>query len=283
MDKADPAYKVLSISRQCVLTGISRSQYYYEPSSQQDEKDFNLLVKIKEVQIGHPYYGYRRIWREINKNGGDTTEATVRRVMRRFGITAVFPGKNLSKTCKYHRKYPYLLRNKVIRHPNQVWSTDITYIKLPAGNVYLMAIIDWFSRKVLSWRVFNTMDALQYANLLRETIEEYGCPAIFNTDQGSQFTSDVFIKVLVDYDIQISMDGKDRALDNIRIERLWRSLKYEDIYLKRYETMKDLKTGINAYFNFYNTARFHQSLDYNVPDEMYKCFQYNELERKRAA
>ena len=158
MDKADPAYKVLSISRQCALLGISRSQYYYEPSSQQDEKDFNLLVKIKEVQIEHPYYGYRRIWREINKNGGDTTEATVRRVMRRFGITAVFPGKNLSKTCKYHKKYPYLLRNKVIRHPNQVWSTDITYIKLPAGNVYLMAIIDWFSRKVLSWRVFNTMD-----------------------------------------------------------------------------------------------------------------------------
>ena len=127
------------------------------------------------------------------------------------------------------------------------------------------------------------MDALQYANLLRETIEEYGCPATFNTDQGSQFTSDVFIKVLVDYDIQISMDGKDRALDNIRIERLWRSLKYEDIYLKRYETMKDLKAGINAYFNFYNTARFHQSLDYNVPDEMYKCFQYNELKRKKAA
>lgn len=126
------------------------------------------------------------------------------------------------------------MKNKVIRYPNQVWSTDITYIKLPTGNVYLMAIIDWFSRKVLSWHVFNTMDALQYANLLRETIEEYGCPAIFNTDQGSQFTSDVFIKVLVDYDIQISMDGKDRALDNIRIERLWRSLKYEDIYLKRY-------------------------------------------------
>lgn len=127
------------------------------------------------------------------------------------------------------------------------------------------------------------MDALQYANLPRETIEEYGGPAIFNTDQGSQFTSDVFIKVLVDYDIQISMDGKDRALDNIRIERLWRSLKYEDIYLKSYETMKELKAGINAYFNFYNTARFYQSLDYNVPDEMYKCIQFNELERKRAA
>ena len=263
------------------MLGISRSQYYYEPHTEQEQKDFDLLVKIKEVQIEHPYYGYRKIWREINKHGGNTTETTVRRVMRRFGITAIFPGRNLSKACRYHKKYPYLLKNKVIRYPNQVWSTDITYIKLPTGNVYLMAIIDWFSRKVLSWRVFNSMDALQYANLLRETIEEYGCPAIFNTDQGSQFTSDVFIKVLVDYDIQISMDGKERALDNIRIERLWRSLKYEDIYLKRFETMKELKEGINAYFNFYNSARFHQSLDYIVPVEMYKCFQYNELEEIR--
>jgi putative transposase len=279
----DSLDRSLSISRQCGLLGISRSLYYYGPYSSLDEKDFNLLVKIKEVQSEHPHYGYRRGWREINRNGGDTTEAIVRRVMRRFGITAIFPGKNLSKACKYHKKYPYLLRNKVIRYPNQVWSTDITYIKLPTGNVYLMAIIDWFSRKVLSWRIFNTMDALQYANLLEETIEEYGCPAIFNTDQGSQFTADCFLKVLEDHDIKISMDGKDRALDNIRIERLWRSLKYEDIYLKRYENMKELREGVSAYFSFYNTARFHQSLDYNVPDEMYKCFQYNELEGNQAA
>ena len=275
--------KVLSVCRQCRLLGISRDSYYYTPLTKQDEKDFELLKKIKEVQIQHPEKGYRRIFRDLKAAGEYVTGKQVRRVMKRFGVIAVFPRLNLSKACKYHKKYPYLLKGKIIRYPNQVWSTDITYIKLPTGNVYLMAIIDWFSRKVLSWRVFNTMDAMQYANLLRETIEEYGCPAIFNTDQGSQFTSDVFIKVLVDYDIQISMDGKDRALDNIRIERLWRSLKYEDIYLKRYETMKDLKTGIDAYFNFYNTARFHQSLDYNVPDEMYKCFQYNELERKRAA
>lgn len=280
MDSLD---RSLSISRQCWLLGISRSLYYYGPYSSLDEKDFNLLVKIKEVQSEHPHYGYRRVWREINRNGGDTTEATVRRVMRRFGITAIFPGKNLSKVCKYHKKYPYLLRNKVIRYPNQVWSTDITYIKLPTGNVYLMAIIDWFSRKVLSWRIFNTMDALQYANLLEETIEEYGCPEIFNTDQGSQFTADCFLKVLEGYGVQISMDGRGRALDNIRIERLWRSLKYEDIYLKRYENMKELREGVSAYFSFYNTARFHQSLGYNVPDEMYKCFQYNELEGNQAA
>ena len=153
---------------------------------------------------------------------------------------------------------------------------------MPSGNVYLMAIIDWYSRKVLSWRVFNTMDALQCAKLLCQTIEEYGCPAIFNTNQGSQFTSEVFLNVLADNHIQVSMDGKGRALDNIRMERLWRSLKYEDIYLKRYETMGELKSGVSAYFNFYNSARFHQSLDYSVPDEMYESFQYNGLEYKQA-
>ena len=163
-----------------------------------------------------------------------------------------------------------------------LWSTDITYLRMPAGNVYLMAIIDWYSRKVLSWRVFNTMDAAQCANLLRKTIEEYGCPAIFNTDQGSQFTSNVFLQVLADNYIQVSMDGTGRALDNIRIERLWRSLKYEDIYLKRYENMRELKSGVDAYFTFYNRARFHQSLDYSVPDEMYESFQCNELEYKQA-
>ena len=273
----DPLEQSVSITRKCRLLGISRSQYYYEVKSERDKKDYELLLKIKEILYEKPYYGYRKLWREINNRGGQTTQSTVRRVMRRFGVSAVYPGKNLSKACKYHKKYPYLLKNKVIRYPNQVWSTDITYIKLPTGNVYLMAIIDWFSRKVLSWRVFNTMDALQYANLLKETIEAYGCPAIFNTDQGSQFTADCFINVLEANNIEISMDGKDRALDNIRIERLWRSLKYEDIYLKRYETMKELKAGVEAYFKFYNTARFHQALDYNVPDEMYICFRYDEL------
>ena len=278
----DPVECSLSISRQCGLLGISRSRYYYEPSTLQGEKDLALLKGIREVLAEHPFYGYRRIWRRIKGDGGDAAEAAVRRVMRRFGLMAIFPGKNLSKSCKYHKKYPYLLKDKVIRYPNQVWSTDITYTKLPTGNVYLMAIIDWFSRKVLSWRVFNTMEAMQCAELLKETIEEYGCPAIFNTDQGSQFTSGCFLRVLEENRIEISMDGKARALDNIRIERLWRSLKYEDIYLRHYEGMRDLRAGVDAYFNFYNTERFHQSLDYSTPDEMYKCFQYDELERRKA-
>lgn len=206
-------------------------------------KDFELLKQIKAIQLEHPEKGYRKIWREIKRQGEEATEKQIRRVMNRFGLMALFPGKNLSKSCKRHKKYPYLLKNKSIRYPNQVWSTDITYIKLPSGNVYLMAIIDSYSRKVLSWQVFNMMDAGQYARLLRDTIEQYGCPAIFNTDQGAQFTSDVFTSVLIEYGIEISMDGRGRALDNILIERLWRSLKYEDIYLKYYETMGELKEG----------------------------------------
>jgi putative transposase len=277
------AYKLLSISRQCELLGISRSAYYYTPRTLHDEEDFELLKKIREVQIRHPEKGYRRIYRDLKTSGEDVSEKQVRRVMRRFGVIAVYPGMNLSKACRKNRKYPYLLKGKAIRYPNQVWSTDITYIRLPSGNVYLMAVIDWFSRKVLNWRVFNTMDAGQYAALLRETIEEYGIPAVFNTDQGVQFTSDVFISVLEEYGIEISMDGTGRALDNIRIERLWRSLKYEDIYLKRYETMSELKAGVHAYFNYYNTERFHQSLDYHTPDEMYESFQTVSLDNRVAA
>ena len=275
--------KVLSVCRQCRLLGISRDSYYYTPLTKQDEKDFELLKKIKEVQIQHPEKGYRRIFRDLKAAGEYVTGKQVRRVMKRFGVIAVFPRLNLSKACKYHKKYPYLLKGKIIRYPNQVWSTDITYIRLPTGNVYLMAIIDWYSRKVLKWQLFNTMDAGQYARLLQETIDEFGCPAIFNTDQGVQFTSEIFQKVLEDNNIEISMDGRDRALDNIRIERLWRSLKYEDIYLKRYETMTELKAGVNAYFNYYNKARFHQSLDYHTPDEYYESFQTVSLDIKLAA
>lgn len=159
----EPGLKVLSINGQCKLLGISRGSYYYTPLTKQDEADFKLLKKIKEVQIKHPEKGCRRIFRDLKAAGENVTEKQVRRVMKRFGVIAVFPGLNLSKACKNHKKYPYLLKGKVIRYPNQVWSTDITYIKLPTGNVYLMAITDWFSRKVLKWRLFNTMDVGQYA------------------------------------------------------------------------------------------------------------------------
>ena len=192
--------------------------------------------------------------------------------MHQFGLRAVFPGPRLSKPGKGHKKYPYLLRGKVIRHPNQVWAADLTYIRLPGGFVYLVAIIDLFSRKVLSWRLSNTMDPGFCVAALKEAIEQYGEPAIFNTDQGSQFTSDAFIAVLERHQIAISMDGKGRALDNVYVERLWRSLKYEDIYLNSYETLEELHGGVGRYFRFYNTDRFHQAVEYNTPEQMNRSF-----------
>lgn len=261
---------------------ISRSTAYYTPLTRRDEADLELLKKIRTVLTDTPFFGYRKVAQTLQKNGSAVTGKQVRRVMRRFGLYAIYPGRNLSKARQMNKKYPYLLAGKKIRFPNQVWSTDLTYIKLPHGSMYLMAIIDICSRKVLSWRLFNTLDSNCYASLLRETIEEYGIPAIFNTDQGCQFTSEVFVNVLLEYGIQVSMDGRNRALDNIYIERLWRSLKYEDIYIKRYETARELKAGVDAYFQFYNTKRFHQSLDYSTPDEMYYSNLMNCHQKKAA-
>lgn len=197
------------------------------------------------------------------------TRKQIRRIMRRAGLRAIYPGRRTSIPAKYHKKYPYLLRGKVIRFPNQVWATDITYIKLKTGFVYLVAIIDLFSRRILSWRLSNTMDTEFCVSALQEAIDRYGIPAIFNTDQGSQFTSEAFVDVLASHGIEISMDGVNRALDNIYIERFWRTLKYEDIFIKDYESMADLKDGIKRYVKFYNTERFHQSLDYLTPEQVY--------------
>ena len=197
------------------------------------------------------------------------TRKQIRRIMRRAGLRAIYPGRRTSIPAKYHKKYPYLLRGKVIRFPNQVWATDITYIKLKTGFVYLVAIIDLFSRRILSWRLSNTMDTEFCVSALQEAIDRYGIPAIFNTDQGSQFTSEAFVDVLASHGIEISMDGVNRALDNIYIERFWRTLKYEDIFIKDYESMADLKEGIKRYVKFYNTERFHQSLDYLTPEQVY--------------
>ncbi|GMO36086.1 MAG: hypothetical protein Ta2B_16180 [Termitinemataceae bacterium] len=259
----------MSITKQCDLLGISRGSFYYEPFDSREKADLELLVRIRAVLIEKPFYGYRKVTLELQKNGTLTSAKTVRRVMRRFGLKAMFPGPNLSKARHESRKFPYLLEGLVVTHPNHVWATDLTYIQVNGGNIYLMAIIDLYSRKILSWQTYNTMVASEYADLLEQTIQQYGRPEIFNTDQGSQFTSDVWIDVLQKHEIKISMDGKDRALDNIYIERFWRSLKYEDIYLNRYESVSDLKKGLIKYFEFYNTKRFHQSLDYSVPDDIY--------------
>jgi putative transposase len=207
----------------------------------------------------------------------DITLKQVRRIMKKSGLRALYTGKRTSIPAKGYTRYPYLLRGKAIWLPNQVWATDITYIKLKGGYVYLAAIIDLFSRKVLSWRISNTMDAEFCVAALEEAIAVWGVPAIFNTDQGSQFTSEAFVGALEAHGIRISMDGRNRALDNIIVERFWRSLKYEDIYLNDYQTMEELKQGLKRYFNFYNSERFHQSLEYQTPDRVYgSCF--DELE-----
>ncbi len=226
-----------------------------------------LLTAILEELSKHPFYGYRRIacaLKDLN-----VTRKQVRRIMKRAGLKAIFPGKNLSKPSKQHAKYPYALRDKKIWIANQVWATDVTYLKVNGSHVYLVAIIDLFSRKVLSWRISNTMDVGFCVDALEEALAVYGTPGVFNSDQGSQFTSVAFLSVLEAHGIQISMDGVNRALDNIFIERTWRSLKYEEIYLNSYESLTELKTAIDKYFTFFNTERFHQSLGYATPDEVY--------------
>lgn len=268
----------ISIRRQSDLLGLSRSSTYYQRTDDRDERDVEELKEILKVLEVIPFYGYRKVTIELRKRGTITTRKRVRRIMRKFGLRAIFAKPNLSKPRKKHKKYPYLLSGKVIRYPNQVWASDLTYIRLPGGHVYLVAIIDLYSRKVLSWRLGNSMKADFCVEALEEAIEKCGCPAIFNTDQGSQFTSDEFIGVLKKHHIRISMDGKGRALDNVYIERLWRTLKYEDVYIKGYESMGSLKDGLKRYFDFYNTARFHQSLDYQVPDEKYESFQTRDQE-----
>jgi putative transposase len=232
-----------------------------------------ILTAILEELKERPFYGYRKIAKALKDM--DVTRKQVRRIMRKAGLRAIYPGKRTSIPAKGHAKYPYLLRGKGIHFPNQVWATDITYIRLSGGFVYLVAIIDLFSRKVLSWRISNTMDTEFCTAALEEAIQVWGIPAIFNTDQGSQFTSTAFIEVLERYGIRISMDGKNRALDNIFVERFWRTLKYEDIYLNDYRTLIELKEGLKRYFDFFNSQRFHESLDYATPNEIYeRVFNY---------
>lgn len=271
---------MLTIQKQCGLLGISRSSYYYDPKTGHLEKEIIVLEAIMNELKEHPFYGYRKIAHALRDM--EVTRKQVRRIMKKFGLRAIFPKRNLSKPFKGHKKYPYLLKNKLIWLPNQAWAADITYVRLKGGHVYLVAIIDLYSRKVLSWKVSNTMDTEFCVSALEEAIAQYGIPAIFNTDQGSQFTSEAFTSVLEKYGIQISMDGVGRAIDNIYIERLWRSVKYEEIYLNDYQSMQELKLGLKKYFNFYNTERFHQSLEYDTPDEIY-CRAFSDCDEAKAA
>jgi putative transposase len=235
-----------------------------------DEDECLLLRLLDEEYTRHPFYGSRRMTKYLCGCGHAVNRKRVQRLMRTLGLAGIAPGPNTSKPHPQHKLYPYLLRGVDIIRPNQVWSTDITYIRLPRGFVYLVAIIDWYSRKVLAWRLSNTMDAGFCVDCLEEAIKAYGAPEIFNSDQGSQFTSDAFTGVLIEHGITISMDGRGRALDNIFVERLWRTVKYEEVYLKQHGSLQDLLMGLTRYFMFYNEERLHQSLDYKTPDVVYQ-------------
>ncbi len=260
----------MSLSRQCELTGVARSTIYVpERVAVASEEEIELLGLIDVEYTQHPFYGSRKIRRFLCDLGYKINRKRVQRLMRSLGLAAMALGPNTSRSHPAHKVYPYLLRGVAITHPNHVWSTDITYIRLARGFVYLVAVIDWYSRKVLSWRLSNTLDTRFCVDSLEQAILAYGAPEIFNTDQGCQFTSEAFTSVLKSHAITISMDGRGRALDNIFVERLWRSVKHEDVYLKGYATMPELLVGLTEYFVFYNTERTHQSLGYSTPDKVY--------------
>jgi len=258
----------LPITRQCELLSLHRSTVYYRPQDV-SEMDLKLMRRIDEMHLKRPFYGSRRIRDWLQDEGHDINRKRVQRLMRQMGIRALYPKPRTSKPGKDHKIYPYLLRDLVIDRPNQVWATDISYIPMAKGFVYLVAVIDWYSRKVLSWRLSNSMDTDFCVDALEEALGRYGCPDIFNTDQGAQFTSEAFTDVLKEAGIDISMDGKGRWIDNVFVERLWRSVKYEEVYLKAYETVAEARAGIDTYFQFYNSERRHQSMNRQTPDQVY--------------
>ena len=264
VDRTDP----LPVSRQCALLDLPRSTFYHVPKPVTEE-ELGLMALIDRCHLAHPFYGSRRIRDWLEDEGHRVNRKRVQRLMRTMGLAALYPKRNLSLANQAHKVYPYLLRKLVIDRPNQVWATDVTYIPMARGFVYLVAIMDWYSRRVLSWRVSNTLDTSFCVDALNEAIETYGAPEIFNTDQGSQFTSEEFTGVRKQHDIRISMDGKGRWVDNVFVERLWRSVKYEEVYLRAYDSIGDARASLGRYFTFYNTQRRHQSLDRQTPDSVY--------------
>jgi putative transposase len=274
IDKTDE----LPVKRQCEILELSRSGIYYTPVPI-SAKEMELMRQIDEIHLVYPFYGSRKIRNELWAKGYDIGRDRVRRLMRRMGIEALYVKPRLSLAHPGHVKYPYLLRGLEITRANHVWAADITYIPMARGFCYLVAIMDWASRMVLSWRLSNTLDSAFCADAIEEAIAKYGCPDIFNTDQGSQFTAEAFTNILSLKDIPISMDGKGRWMDNVFIERLWKSVKYEDIYLKSYSSMAEARNGLISYFKFYNEKRWHYNFDRKTPAMVY----YNSLPEKQAA
>jgi len=275
IDKSHPA----PLSTQCRLLELNRSTVYYQ-GQEVSEQELQLMRQIDQVHLKYPFYGARRIRDWFDDHGMKVNRKRIQRLMRLMGIEALYPKKKTSLPGKGHKIYPYLLKGLEIKHANQVWAADITYIPMAKGFLYLVAIIDLYSRKELAWRLSNTMDSSFCVEALEEALERYGTPEIFNTDQGAQFTSEEFTGILERYGIAISMDSKGRWMDNVFVERLWRSLKYEEVYLKAYQNVAEAKAGIKEWFNLYNSERRHQALPgRQTPDNVY----FHGLELKKAA
>ncbi len=264
----EPEQPGLSISRQCRLLGISRSSWYYEAVGETTE-NLELMRLIDEHFMENPSYGARQMARYLRRQGHQVNRKRIRRLMRTMGLMALYQKPNTSKPHPEHKVYPYLLKGVEITEPNHVWCADVTYIPMRKGFLYLVAIMDWASRKLLSWRLSNTLDADFCVSALREALAIYGTPEIFNTDQGCQFTSFVFTQTLRDAGVKISMDGRGRWVDNVMIERLWRTLKYDCVYLNAFETGSEAREGIGKWFKKYNEERPHSSLDDRTPHETY--------------
>ncbi len=267
IDHADPA---LSVVAQCRLLKVARSTLYYQPVPVSPD-DLAVMRRMDELYLAFPFYGSRRMAAVLRRDGWAVNRKRVRRLMRVMGLEAIYQKPNTSRKHPEHRVYPYLLRGLVIDRPNQVWCADITYIPMAKGFVYLVAVMDWFSRRVLSWRVSTTMDTAFCVEALQEAMDRHGPPEIFNTDQGVQFTSADFLGELETRGVRISMDGKGRYLDNIFIERLWRSLKYEEVFINAYESVAAARHGIGGWLTFYNDERPHQALSYRTPREIFEA------------
>jgi putative transposase len=265
----EPNVSHLSIVHQCELLGLNRSTYYLQPAAVSAE-NLRLMRRIDEQYLATPFYGSRRMTAVLRRAGEEVNRKRVQNLMRRMGLEGLFPGRRTTVAAPGAKAYPYLLRDRKLTRPDEVWSSDITYVPMRHGFMYLTAVIDWYSRYVLSWRLSNTLDGRFCLEALDEALSK-GKPEIFNTDQGSQFTSREYTGRLEGAGIAVSRDGRGRALDNVFVDRLWRSVKYEDIYIKDYEHVEGLDAGLSAYFQFYDEVRLHQSLNYRTPGEVYRA------------
>jgi putative transposase len=264
----EPDHRALSVTRQCELLGLPRASYYHRPQPKPAE-DRRLMQLIDETYLAFPFFGSRQMTRWLRRQGERINRKRVQRLMRVMGLEAIYQKPNLSRAQPGHRIYPYLLRKLAVTRPNQVWATDITYVPVHGGYAYLCAVMDWHSRYVLAWELSNTLDASFCARAVQRAIDAHGAPEIFNSDQGCQFTSAEFTAPLLALGVKLSMDGKGRCLDNVFVERLWRTVKYEEVYLKSYVSLVDAHGQLDRFFRFYNERRPHSSLADATPAEVY--------------